>query len=87
MVLFAPREWRGNGTTPYPFGIGVKNQLSPQAMAAELNGYAKGTVSHIYTTSDGGFNLNQLSEMIEHLDEHVKLVSPNEIAMRALQRG
>lgn len=87
MVLFAPREWRGNGTTPYPFGIGVKNQLSPQAMAAELNRYAKGTVSHIYTTSDGGFNLNQLSEMIEHLDEHVKLVSPNEIAMRALQRG
>lgn len=86
-VLFAPREWRGNGTASLPLHIDKSNVLSPQAMAAELNGYPKGTVSHIYTTSDGGFNLDQLIQMISHLDEHVKLVSPNEVAMRAIQRG
>ena len=87
MVLFAPREWRGNGTASLPGKIDAKNVLSPEAMASEVNGYPKGTVSHIYTTSDGGFDLKQFQEMVGHLADHVELVSPNEISMRALQRG
>ena len=44
-------------------------------------------MAHIYTTSDGGFNFQQLQEMIAHLDQHVAVVGPDELARRALQRG
>ena len=89
MVLFAPREWRGNGTASLPASakIDAKNVLSPEAMASEVNGYPKGTVSHIYTTSNGRFDLKQFQEMVGYLADHVELVSPNELSMRALQRG
>jgi hypothetical protein len=84
MILFAPREWRGKDSPNIPF---VKpNGLSPQDMAAEVNLYPKGTVTHIYTTSDGGFDFQQLVEMVEALEDHVRLVGSNELVQRAKQR-
>ena len=64
-VVFAPREWRGNGSTADP--LEKRAVLSPKAMAAELSNYPRGTVSHVYTTSDGGFSFQQLLEMLEPL--------------------
>jgi hypothetical protein len=87
VVLFSPREWRGNGTSTFPLKLDAPNVLSPTAMANEINQYPKGTVSHLYTTSDGGFDLTQLEQMVAALHEHVQLVSPNQIVQRALQRG
>ena len=84
MVIFAPREWRGNGTTSDP--LEKRSVLSPKAMAAELSNYPHGTVSHVYTTSDGGFSFQQLLEMKASLADHVRLVSSNEVGLRALQR-
>lgn len=84
VVLFAPREWRGKDSPNIPF---VKpTGLSPGKMAAEVNSYPKGTVSHIYTTSDGGFDFQQLVEMVDALDDHVRLVGSNELVLRAKQR-
>lgn len=73
-VLFKPREWRGTSknTTHIPF---TGNQhLSAKDMAAELNRYPKGTVSHIYLTSDGGATLGDLYDLVALLDEHVAVV-------------
>ena len=50
-------------------GSMLYNELSPKVMAAEINGYPKGTVSHVYTTSDGGFNYGQLVAMEAALRE------------------
>ena len=36
-------------------------------MASEINGYTKGTVGHLYLTSDGGMNLPTLYKMVGHL--------------------
>ena len=44
-------------------------------MASEINGYARGSVSHIYLTSDGGMNLNTLYTMVAMLDPHVRVVN------------
>ena len=84
VVVFAPREWRGNGSTADP--LEKPAVLSPKAMAAELSNYPRGTVSHVYTTSDGGFSFQQLVEMQAALADHVRLVSSNEVGLRALQR-
>lgn len=84
VVLFAPREWRGKDSPNIPF---VKpTGLSPAEMAAEVNAYPRGTVSHIYATSDGGFDFDQLTEMVGALEDHVQLVGSNEISLRAKQR-
>lgn len=84
VVLFAPREWRGKDSPNIPF---VKpTGLSPADMAAEISSYPKGTVSHIYATSDGGFDFQQLTEMVDALEHHVRLVGSNELALRAKQR-
>merc|ERR1712166_1271521 len=87
IALFKPREWRGNGTSTEPLGLDKPNVLSAGAMAAEINSYPRGTVTQLYTTSDGGFNLEQLNEMVSMLGEHVEIVNTNEIALRAMQRG
>ena len=70
----------------------------------EINAYRRGSVSHVYTTSDGGgcnccvwfpgveesysagFNLTDLDELVRLLQPHVKVVSPNELVKRALQK-
>lgn len=50
VVLFRPNEWRGTtgGLLPGPF------MLNATAFAERINAYPRGTVSHIYMTSDGG---------------------------------
>lgn len=50
VVLFRPNEWRGTtgGLLPGPF------MLNATAFADRINAYPRGTVSHIYMTSDGG---------------------------------
>jgi hypothetical protein len=84
VVLFAPREWRGEGSTINPM---IKpNVLRPSDMAAEISAYPKGTVTHIYATSDGGFDFEQLTQMVGSLGDHVRLVGANELTLRARQR-
>ena len=84
VVLFSPREWRGKDSPNIPFV--PPNGLSPEDMAAEISNYPKGTVTHIYATSDGGFDFEQLTEMVGALGEHVRLVGTNELVLRAKQR-
>ena len=84
VILFAPNEWRGYRNSSIPFS--KHNTLSPKALAAEINAYSRGTVTHVYATSDGGFNLDQLDELISHLDEHVAVVNPNELIKRVYER-
>ena len=80
VILFAPREWRGYRNSSIPFS--KHDTLSPKALADEINNYPPGTVTHIYTTSDGGFHLNQLNELNTYLEEHVSVVNPNELVFR-----
>eukprot|EP00756_Hemistasia_phaeocysticola_P006886 Hpha_TRINITY_DN14036_c0_g3::TRINITY_DN14036_c0_g3_i2::g.44218::m.44218 len=81
-VVFGPREWRG--VTP---NSKDKNMYTPQQMADELNNNPKGTVSHIYMTSDGGASPELFNQLVPLLDEHVKVVNQNALASLALQRG
>lgn len=84
VVLFRPREWRGtSGSSSIPFS--KDTMLSAKDMAAELNAYPKGTVSHIYLTSDGGAKLDDLYDLVKGLQEHVSIVSHGVAARMALQ--
>jgi len=69
---------------PIPFS--QRNTLSAKDMAAKINGYPRGTVSHIYVTSDGGADLNLVYAMVERLDPHVKIVNQNTLVNMAVQR-
>jgi hypothetical protein len=44
-------------------------------MAQEINDYAKGTVSHLYITTDGGWKFDDLYEMVALLDDHVEITN------------
>jgi len=82
LALFKPREWRGvnDDTNPYSF--------SPKAMAAEIGGYPKGTITGIYMTSDGGLTLeNAFVPLTKMLPAHVQLVSTDTAAKLALAAG
>eukprot|EP00929_Paragymnodinium_shiwhaense_P016108 TRINITY_DN124298_c0_g1_i1.p1 TRINITY_DN124298_c0_g1~~TRINITY_DN124298_c0_g1_i1.p1 ORF type:complete len:564 (-),score=71.71 TRINITY_DN124298_c0_g1_i1:169-1860(-) len=82
-VLFRPREWRGaSGKGDIPFS--KSNMLTAKDMAAEINGYPRGTVSHIYMTSDGGAKLSDFYDLVALLDDHVSVVSHNVAANMAL---
>merc|ERR1711904_316786 len=83
-VLFAPREWRGERTNDKHHKI--VDELSAKEMAAEVNGYPKGTVGHIYMTQDGGATLQTLYDLVPLLGEHVEIVNHNVIADMAIQR-
>ena len=48
-------------------------------MAAEINGYPVGTVSHLYITSDGGMQLGDVFDMVHLLDAHVKIVGTERV--------
>jgi hypothetical protein len=82
-VLFRPREWRGtkNATVPYR-----NAQCTPQQLADELGGYPRGSVGHIYLTSDGGASLDSLYQLVALLDDHVEIVDHETLADMALQR-
>jgi hypothetical protein len=81
VVIFKPREWRGRSKD----SIGKEMYLNAEHMAAEINGYRKGTVTAIYMTSDGGLNLDLLFDMVKQLDEHVVIVNQDEVAEKAIQ--
>jgi GxGYxYP putative glycoside hydrolase C-terminal domain len=86
VVLFKPREWRGtSGRGDVPFS--KAEYLPPKDMAAEINGYDKGTICYIYLTSDGGADLDSLYDLVPLLGDHVKVVSHESATDMALQRG
>eukprot|EP00013_Stygamoeba_regulata_P004035 CAMPEP_0177641364 /NCGR_PEP_ID=MMETSP0447-20121125/7026_1 /TAXON_ID=0 /ORGANISM="Stygamoeba regulata, Strain BSH-02190019" /LENGTH=617 /DNA_ID=CAMNT_0019143475 /DNA_START=168 /DNA_END=2021 /DNA_ORIENTATION=+ len=86
VVMFRPREWRGSNSTGAP-PLSKANYLTPTEMAAELNTDPRGTVTHIYLTSDGGASLDTLYDMVGALDEHVSIVSTHQLVDLALQRS
>ena len=81
-VLFRPFEWRGTdgSTLLAPFS------LNATAMASLINGYAPGTVMHIYLTTDGGCTIESCFDVLApQLAEHVEIVPPGVLADLALQ--
>ncbi|MCC6160299.1 MAG: hypothetical protein IT350_19765 [Deltaproteobacteria bacterium] len=83
VVLFRPREWRGIDDSGS--GLTEPFYVSPENMAAELEGYPPGTVSYVYMTSDGGLNLeNSFMTLVGLLPERVRLVSGGTAARLAL---
>ena len=85
VALFRPREWRGTEQGEVPFS--KHNFLSIDEMAAEINGYAPGTVTYIYLTSDGGGSIDNVYDLVPKLDEHVMVVNQDALANLAIQRG
>ena len=86
VVVFKPREWRGTNKEGAPI-FAEHNYLSEEEMAAEINGYDHGSVSHLYLTSDGGMNLPTLYTMIDMLEDHVKIVNHEELTEMARQKS
>ena len=79
VALFRPREWRGITKEDDPFF------LTPDAMAAEIAAYPKGTVTWVYMTSDGGLALdNAFLAVAKKLPPHVQLVSTDTAAKLAI---
>jgi len=79
VVLFAPQEWRGTSCQS------VTGQcVSAASMAERLNGYPAGTVTHIYVTSDGGANIQDIYQLVAHLAPHVEIVNNEVLALAAL---
>jgi len=81
-VLFRPHEWRGTSGSKIPGEHDT--MLSAAEMASQINNYARGTVTHIYLTSDGGANIGDLYDLVAALDSHVEVVSHNVLADMAL---
>ncbi len=79
VVLFRPHEWRGVS------GKGFFDP-TPGEMARRLNGAERGTVKHVYLTSDGGLSLDSVYEMVEALDDHVTIVDHRTLIDAALQK-
>ena len=86
IVVFKPREWRGTNKDNAPI-FADHNYLTEEEMAAEINGYERGSVAHLYLTSDGGMNLETLYKMIDMLNDHVKIVNHEELTEMAVQKG
>ncbi|MDA8639338.1 hypothetical protein N9L31_00045 [bacterium] len=79
-VVFRPREWRGARAT------GGLNELSVSQLAKEINGYDRGTVAAIYTTSDGGFTIQNLVDLVAALQDHVEIVDHVTLAQMVAQK-
>lgn len=83
-VLFRPREWRGTANATIPFRNAV---CSPAQLAHEISTtYPRGSVGHVYLTSDGGASLESLYEMVALLEDHVSVVDHETLADMALER-
>ena len=90
-VLFKPMEWRGSGVrcTGPPGVIADLSKYTcptPAEMGERINDFKKGTVTHIYLTSDGGAGLATLYELVPFLEEHVAVVNMNQLSRFALER-
>lgn len=79
VVLFRPNEWRG---------VDDKTGESPSVkeMADRLNNEKRGTITHIYVTSDGGASIDNLWELESLLEAHVETVSADALVKLALER-
>ena len=71
-VVFRPHEWRGTRGSTIPWAN--EENLNVSAMAAQINGYAPGSVTAVYLTSDGGGNLEDIDQLVNAFDEHVEVV-------------
>ena len=85
VFVFKPREWRGTNKEGNP-PFSDQNFLTEEEMAAEINGYKPGSVSHLYLTSDGGMNLPTLYTMTDLLEDRVRIVNHEELTEMARQR-
>ena len=82
-ILFRPREWRGTDESKAP-PLAGKDYLTPEKFAEEINGYKRGSVGYVYLTSDGGFTIQNLYDMVAQLDDHVEVVNYNTLVEMAL---
>lgn len=85
VVVFKPREWRGTNKDNAPI-FADHNYLTEEEMAAEISGYERGSVAHLYLTSDGGMNLPTLYTMSDMLEDHVTVVNHEELTEMARQK-
>ena len=69
LFLFKPREWRGPNTTE----TSNKYYISSYDLAQEINNCNKSTVTHACTTSNGGFSITDIFDMIGYLDDCFKI--------------
>ena len=74
-VVFRPHEWRGTRGSTIPWAN--EENLNVSAMAAQINGYAPGSVTAVYLTSDGGGNLEDIDQLVNTFSEHVEVVGTN----------
>jgi len=80
VVLFKPREWRGLDGSSLQ-AMSVENQ------AKSINSLEKGSVTHLYLTSDGDNSIDSFYQLAKQLDNHVVIVNTDTLTDLALQRG
>ena len=78
------RTWRGDQSTKIPFT--KHSYITPENLAKEVNAYEKGSVTYFYCTSDGGFNINYLYDLVPRFNSHVEVVSHNNLINLALTK-
>jgi hypothetical protein len=81
LVVFAPQSWRGTDERqdkPYFYSVARKAQ--------EINSFPKGSISYLYLTSDGGFQISDVFALVGQLEDHVVVVDSRQLAGLALER-
>ncbi|CAB9496532.1 expressed unknown protein [Seminavis robusta] len=73
------------------FWRGVDNRddfhVSADQMANRINNFPRGYINYIYTSSDGGLELDDIHDMMLLLDGHVEVVDSSQMASLAKQKG
>ncbi len=85
VVLFRPREWRGDTASNIP--VSHREYLTVDQMATEINHLPRGTISWLYLTSDGGGSLQMIYDLVAKLYGHVEVVSHETLTNLAIERG
>ena len=80
MAVFETFIWRGTDDEN-------ETQMSVANMADTINRYPKGIVNSVYCSSDNGFSIESVHELIPLLDDHVVVVDSKQLASLAFQRG
>jgi hypothetical protein len=81
LVVFEPQSWRGTDErdgTPFFY--------SPARKAQQINSFPRGSISYLYLTSDNGFTINNVFDLVGQLDDHVVVVDSRQLAGLALAR-
>ena len=80
LAVFQPIIWRGtDGRDDF--------HLSTDDLASRINGLERGSLRFIYTSSDGGFELRDVHDLMRKLEGHVEVVSSKSMATLASQKG